>query len=176
MAANLATGAGFLVLDSIVQRAPVLLSEIGLPFHWRIGPASLPVADNTFDPLTFTPTARGLKPWSPGHVEDPSRTGYAGGHLTLRWARRDRAPLADSWEVASIPMSEAVETYEVDILDGGTVLRVLETGTPSVTYTAAQQVADWGTALSPGGTLHIRICQLSATLGRGVPLTVTLNL
>jgi hypothetical protein len=176
MVTSLAAGARFVVLDSTVQRAPVLLSEIGLPFQWRIGPASLPVADDTFDALTFTPKARGLKPWSPAHVEDPSRSGYAGGDLTLRWVRRDRSLLADSWEVASIPMSEATEAYEVDILDGSTVLRVLETGTPSVTYTTAQQVADWGAPLAPGGTLRIRICQLSATVGRGVPLPVTLSL
>jgi hypothetical protein len=134
------------------------------------------VSDDTFDALTFTPTARGLKPWSPAHVEDPSRKGYAGGDLTLRWVRRDRALLADSWEVASMPMSEASEAWQVDILDGSTVLRTLDSGTPSVTYTAAQQVADWGAALAPGGTLRIRICQLSATVGRGVPLTVTLTL
>jgi hypothetical protein len=175
MAASLAAGARFLFLDSTVQRASVLLSEIGLPFHWRIGPASLPVSDDTFDALTFTPTARGLKPWSPAHVEDPSRTGYTGGDLTLRWVRRDRALLADSWEVASIPMSEASEAYEVDILDGSAVLRTLETGTPSVTYTAAQQVADWGAPLAPGRTLRIRVCQISATVGRGVPLIVTLT-
>lgn len=92
-----------------------------------------------------------------GPCRGSERTGYAGGDLTLRWVRRDRALLADSWEVASIPMSEA---YEVDILDGSTVLRTLETGSPSVTYTAAQQVADWGAPLAPGGTLRIRICQL----------------
>jgi hypothetical protein len=74
-----------------------------------------------------------LKPWSPAHVEDPSRTGYSGGDLTLRWVRRDRALLAASWEVASIPLSEASEAYQVDILDGSAVLRVLETGAPSVT-------------------------------------------
>jgi hypothetical protein len=176
MVASLAAGARLVVLDSAAQRAPVLLSEIGLPLHWRIGPASLPVSDDTFDALTFTPAARGLKPWSPAHVEDPSRIAYAGGDLTLRWVRRDRSLLADSWEVASIPMSEATEAWEVDILDGSTVLRTLETGTPTVTYTTAQQLADWGAPLAPGGTLRIRVCQLSAVVGRGVPLTVSLNL
>ncbi len=99
-----------------------------------------------------------------------------GGNLTTRWVRRDRALLADSREVARIPFSEASATYEVDILDGSTVLRVLETSAPSVTYTAAQHTADWGAPLAPGTTLRIRIYQLSATFGRSVPLTVTLTL
>lgn len=176
MVTNLAAGAWFVVVDTTVQRAPVLLSEIGLPFQWRIGPASLPVADDTYDAVTFTPVARDMRPSSPAHVADPSRSGYAGGDLTLRWVRRDRALLADSWEVASIPMSEAREAYGVAILDGSTVLRVLKTGIPSVTSTAAQQVTDWGAPLGPGGTRRIRICQLSADVGRGVPLTVNLTL
>ncbi len=33
-----------------------------------------------------------------------------------------------------------------------------------------------GRAVAPGGTLRIRICQLSAIVGRGVPLSATLNL
>ncbi len=56
----------------------VLLSEIGLPFHWRIGPASLPVADDTFDPLTFTPTERGLKPWLPAPFRGYEPDGLCG--------------------------------------------------------------------------------------------------
>jgi hypothetical protein len=46
MVTHLASGARFVVADTTVQRDPVLLSEIGLPFQWRIGPASLPVADD----------------------------------------------------------------------------------------------------------------------------------
>ena len=43
-------------------------------------------------------------------------------------------------------------------------------------YTAAQQTADWGAPLAPGDTLDIRICQLSALVGRGAPKPVTLIL
>jgi hypothetical protein len=176
MVASLAAGARFFVIDSTVQRAPIPLSELGLGINWRVGPAALPVADDTFDGFSFTARGRGLKPWSPAHLEDPSRTGYAGGNLTLRWKRRDRALLADSWETQDVPMSEASQAWEVDIMSGASVLRTLEAATTEVLYSAAQQAADWGSALAPGGTLKVRIVQLSAVVGRGVPLIVTLSL
>ena len=74
-----------------------------------------------------------------------------------------------------MPLIEELEAYEVEILDGATVKRVLSTATTSAVYTAAQQTADWGALLGPGDTLDIRISQLSALIGRGAPKTVTLS-
>ena len=74
-----------------------------------------------------------------------------------------------------MPLAEELEAYEVEILDGATVKRVLSTATTSAVYTAAQQTADWGAPLGPGDTLDIRIFQLSALVGRGAPKTVTLT-
>ena len=65
--------------------------------------------------------------------------------------------------------------HEVELLDGSAVLRTLTTSTTSVTYTAAQQLADLGALLGPGDTLPIRIFQLSALVGRGSPASVTLQ-
>jgi alkyl hydroperoxide reductase subunit AhpF len=74
--------------------------------------------------------------------------------------------------IASIVISEA---YGVEILDGVAVKRTLSAATTSVTYTAAQQIADWGGLLGLGDTLDVRIYQLSALVGRGAPNTVTLQ-
>ncbi|MBL4542712.1 MAG: hypothetical protein JKP97_13055, partial [Rhodobacteraceae bacterium] len=73
-----------------------------------------------------------------------------------------------------VPLGEELEAYEVEILDGATVKRVLSTTTTSALYTAAQQSADWGALLATGDTLDIRIYQLSALVGRGAPKAVTL--
>jgi len=73
-----------------------------------------------------------------------------------------------------VPLAEELEAYEVEILDGPTVKRVLSTATTNALYTAAAQIADWGAPLGPGGTLDIRISQLFALVGRGAPKTVTL--
>ena len=73
-------------------------------------------------------------------------------------------------------MAEETEAYEVEILDGVAVKRVLNTTTTNAVYTAAQQTADWGALLGPGDTLDIRIFQLSALIGRGAAKTITLTL
>jgi hypothetical protein len=123
----------------------------------------------------FTPEGVGLRPFSVAHVEQPWRTPRSHGDLTIRWTRRSRALAADSWGGLEVPLGEELEAYEVEILDGATVKRVLSTATTSAVYTAAQQTADWGAPLAPGDTLDIRIFQLSALVGRGAPKTVTLT-
>ncbi|WP_210245003.1 hypothetical protein [Mesorhizobium sp. J18] len=74
-----------------------------------------------------------------------------------------------------MPLAEELEAYEVELLDGAAVKRVLSTTTTSAVYTAAQQSADWGAPLGPSDTLDIRIFQLSALAGRGAPKIVTLT-
>ena len=83
--------------------------------------------------------------------------------------------LNSQWKLRAYPAQFWVEinTYEIEILDGTAVKRVLSVNTTSAVYTAAQQTADWGAPLAPGDTLDIRIFQLSALVGRGAPKTVT---
>jgi hypothetical protein len=175
VAANVAAGARVVVLDAALARMPLALADLGLPWNWRIGPASLPFTDDSYVGASFTPTGVGLRPFSVGHVEQPWRRGRIEGDLTIRWTRRDRALVADSWAAVEVPLSEASEAYEVDILDGATVKRSFTVATPSALYTAAEQVADWGSTLGPGDTLDIRIAQLSALVGRGATRTITLT-
>ena len=75
-----------------------------------------------------------------------------------------------------VPQGEETEAYEMEILDGAAVKRVLSATTTSTIYTAAQQTADWGAPLGRGDTLTIRIFRLSALIGRGTAKTVTLQL
>jgi len=74
-----------------------------------------------------------------------------------------------------VPLSEESETYTVEILDGVTIKRTLTASTTSALYTAAHQIANWGTLLSPGNTLAIRIFHLSQTYGRGAAQTTILT-
>jgi hypothetical protein len=134
-----------------------------------------PVSDRSYRALSFTPEGVGLRPFSVGHVEQPWRKAREPGDLVIRWTRRSRALAADSWNAPEVPLAEETEVYEVEILDGATVLRTLSTATTSVTYAAAQQTADWGALLGPGDTLDVRIYQLSALVGRGSPKSVTLQ-
>ena len=124
-----------------------------------------------------------MQPAEPSPLRAPAKAGFAWprtargpGDLVISWTRRSRALAADSWTAAEVPLAEEREAYEVEVLDGSAVLRTLTTSTTSVTYPAAQQLADWGGLLGPGDTLDLRIFQLSALVGRGAPASVTLQL
>jgi hypothetical protein len=176
-------GARVVVLDSALASLPIAEADLGIPWNWRIGPASRPVGDETYVAASFTPAGAGLRPFSVGHVEQPWRRPRSPGDLAIRWTRRSRALSADNWGAVEVPLGEELESYEVEILDPGsspgqaplTVKRVLSTAITSVTYTAADQTADWGALLGPGNSLTIRIVQLSARVGRGAVKTVTLT-
>ncbi|SLN75133.1 hypothetical protein ROA7023_03904 [Roseisalinus antarcticus] len=169
------TGARVVVLDTALASLPISEADLGLPWNWRIGPASRPVSDETFVAATFTPEGVGLRPFSGGHVAQPWRTARTPGDLTIRWTRRSRSLAAYTWGAGDVPLAEESEGYEVDILDGSVVKRSLTSATTSALYTAAQQTADWGALLGPGQTLAIRIYQLSALIGRGAVRSVTLT-
>ena len=168
-------GARVVVLDDSLASLPIAEADLGLPWNWRVGPASRSVSDETYVAASFTPVGVGLRPFSVAHVEQPWRRPRTPGDLTIRWTRRSRAHSADSWGAVEVPLIEEVEVYEVEILDGATIKRTLTTTTTSAIYTAAQQTADWAGLLAPGDTLDIRIYQLSALIGRGAAKTVTLT-
>ena len=169
-----AAGARVVVLDDRLASLPIAEADLGLPWNWRIGPASRPVSDETYVATRFTPMGVGLRPFSVVHVDQPWRRPRTPGDLTIRWTRRSRALSADSWGAVEAPLAEESEAYEVEILDGATVKRVLSTSGTSALYTAAWQTSDWGAPLGPGDTLDIRIFQLSTLTGRSAAKTVKL--
>ena len=170
-----ATGARVVVLDTTLASMPISEADLGLPWNWRIGPASKPVSDETFVATTFTPEGAGLRPFSVAHVEQPWRSARSPGDLTIGWTRRSRSLAADTWGAGDVPLAEDSEAYEVEIHDGSTIKRTLTDTTTSVLYNAAHQTTDWGAPLGPGQSLAIRIYQLSALIGRGAVRSVTLT-
>jgi Gene Transfer Agent (GTA)-like protein/putative tail protein len=163
-------GARIIVLNSALQPLSISEADLGLPWNWRVGPASAAPSDALMTALTFTPEGRGLKPFAPAQLRMRRE---ANGDLSLRWIRRSRALSADSWVLAEAPLVEASETYDLEILDGITVVRTVSGLTVSAfTYANAMQTADYG---GPVSSLTLRVFQLGA-LGRGVPLTQTLSI
>jgi hypothetical protein len=175
MGSPASAGARVVVLDDALVPLPVGEAALGLEATWRVGPASRPHTSDAYRQRLFTPEGAGLRPFSIVHVEQPWRWARDPGDLLIRWTRRSRALAADSWTAPEVPLAEEAEAYEVEVLDGSTVKRTLATSVTSVTYTAAHQLADWGALLAAGDTLDLRICQLSALVGRGAPAPVTLQ-
>lgn len=116
----------------------------------------------------FTYRGVNLKPLSPSY---PFGSRNTGGDLAASWTRRSR--MSSSWWVTGVasPVGEATEAYSIDVMSGSTVKRTIPSTTPAITYTAADQTIDFG---SPQSAITLRIYQLSATVGRGYPLEVTL--
>jgi len=164
------TGARVVILDTAVQPISISEADLGIPWNWRIGPGNVAPSGAIMQTLAFTPSGRGLVPFAPAQAHMRRE---ANGDLSIRWLRRDRALSSDSWVLAEVPMSEASESYDLEILNAGAVVRTVTGLTaPSFLYTAAMQTADFG---APVASLSVRIFQLGA-LGRGVPLATTLTI
>ena len=121
---------------------------------------------------TYTSVGRDLMPYSPVHF---AATDDGSGGLNLTFTRRTRIGGEDDWLLAGdVPLSEASESYEIDILDGpgGSVLRTLTGTTETINYSSANITSDFG---SLPATLDIKGYQISAVVGRGFPAIVTLE-
>lgn len=160
-------GDRFVLLDSAIARVPLNVSAIGAERLHKPVLAGTSLEATTA--VAFTGRGVALEPFAGVHVEgtrDP-------GDLTITWTRRDR--LGQELPAnTDIPMSEASESYEVDILSTDSppdVLRTLTATSPSVTYTEAQQAEDFGSPVPDAVT--VRIYQLSATVGRGYAVEAT---
>jgi GTA TIM-barrel-like domain/Putative phage tail protein len=165
MQAVLAAGARFVLLNQALLAVTVGLDDVGLPFSWRFGPANQSLGTANYRGETRAITGIASRPLSPVRI-----TGRrVAGDLEIGWIRRTRLG-GDSWIAAEVPLGEASEAWEIEIVDGTAVKRMLTSATSSVTYSAAAQLADWG-ALPASVT--VRIAQLSATFGRGTPRTAT---
>jgi hypothetical protein len=159
-------GEAVLALDPATLTRTSSLDEVGLARFYKavsIGSdPSLPEA------VAFTNEVASLKPYAPVYIQG-SRNGV--GDLTISWVRRTR--YSGEWrDLVDVPLNEASEAYEVDVLDGaGQVVRTLSISSPSVTYAAAEQTTDFG---APQGAIDVAVYQLSAVVGRGFAGRATL--
>lgn len=170
MRAPLAAGARFVLLDDAVRELGLSEAERGLARDWAYGPAPLPYDDESYAAVTRSFEGVGLRPLSPVHIR---AVRGADGAVNLNWIRRTRKG-GDSWQGLDVPLAEEEEAYEVEIRDGDTVKRVIAAALPAASYTAASQIADFGSADFTG--LDVTIYQLSRSAGRGTGRSARLDL
>lgn len=168
MAAGAATGADFVLLDRAVVALRVREDQLGLPLRFRCGPARDDHASPTFTELAITAEGRGLLPFAPVHLE--ARRGSS-GDIALSWIRRTRFG-GVGLEPVEVPLNEASEAYRIEILDGVTLKRSVESVSPSFLYSSADQTSDFG---GPATDFSVRIAQLSAAMGKGLALQATVQ-
>lgn len=153
----------FLLLDTAETEA-LGLSEVGTNLSFKaITPGR---NESSAFPIDLSPfSGASLKPYAPCHLEAEK----SGSDWVLGWTRRTR--VGGSWTSGtSIPLSEASEEYEVEIMDGATVKRTV-TGltSPTYTYASADQTTDFGAPLTSAPTF--RVYQVSDAVGRGFVAT-----
>jgi hypothetical protein len=156
-------GERFVLLTNAVARELVASSAWSISKKYK--PVTIGSTLGAAAAQDFTYAARALKPYAPAQVVG-SRDGS--GNLTISWKRRTR--IGGDWrDAVDIPLSEESERYEVEIFQGVTLKRTI-TGltSPSASYTAGQQVTDFGVAQA---SVSLKIYQLSAAVGRGYAST-----
>jgi hypothetical protein len=105
-----------------------------------------------------------LTPLAPGHLRAARDSS---GDVALHWTRRSRAD-AGSWAALEVGLDFAPKAYRVTIFDGAVPVREFEVSTPSASYPAAAQVADFG--VLPAG-FDFAVSQLGAEFGPGAAAT-----
>lgn len=157
-------GATVVLIDAALHRTATGTELKDLALNWRFGPAHLDVASSAFQSQSVTLKGNGLRPFAP--VQLKGKRDIVTGDWALSWVRRTRFG-GDSWALTEVPLNEASEAYVLEILNtpGTSVKRSVSLTTPAFSYTAALQIADFGSLRT---TLKVNAMQISATFGRGI--------
>jgi hypothetical protein len=165
----LPAGARIVLLESTLQQLSLGINDINREYYIQYGPANRDIGDDLYQTVQRTFTGRGLRPYSPVHVGGIDE---GSGNIRISWIRRTRIN-GDSWDyIDDVPLNEAYERYEVDVLDGSdNVVRTLTvTDATSVVYTAAQQSTD-----GISTPFDVIVYQISDQVGRGIGRRTTIN-
>lgn len=151
------------VSTSTWRRLTLQTSDIGLTRLFKTPTFGTTLQQTAAVP--FTPAGVALECYSPVL---PGAGRNADGDIIISWTRRGRVN-AEWRDYSDIPLGEGSESYEIDIMDSSftTVLRTLTATTNTVTYTIAQQAADYPAGVE---SVYVNIYQMSDVVGRGYPL------
>ncbi len=141
---NHAIGERFVLLTDYLVRLPAELFDVNREVRFKIVPDGLTETEVANETI-HTVTLESVKPF-PAVVTSER----VGGDVIISWYRRTR--INGRWtDYIDIPFAPGeLDTYTVRIYDGSTIRREFVTGVGerSVTYTSAQQIADWGSVQS----------------------------
>lgn len=151
-------GERFVLLDGRIGRETVSADAIGLsrPFKAVSVGSTLGAASEQ----NFLYRAKSLIPYAPVHLRGTRDTS---GALTVRWVRRAR--VQHGWrDHVDVPLDETTEQYRIEVRNGALVVRRATVTVPEFTYSAADQISDFG---SVPASVQVQVCQLSDRVGPG---------
>jgi hypothetical protein len=151
-----------LLTTATTMRLPLQTTDIGQEHQYRAATVGMSSAVATIQ--AFTGAGRALQSWAPVYIRG-ARDG--GDDLTITFSRRSRFGSDLTPASQNLPLTEAPEDYDIDIIgdSAGEVLRTISTSVESAVYTSAQQTTDFG---APQAAVWVRIYQISVTVGRGL--------
>ncbi len=164
----LEAGARFVLLDGALIATASGVDLLGRRFIYRAGASTHDVGSLLMTEIEGTVSATALKPLSPAHLS-AQRTEDG---IAISWIRRTRMG-GDSWDTLEVPLGEEREAYRVEILDGGDVVRQIETTEPRALYANGDEIEDFSTLQS---SIALRVSQVSAVAGAGHPSSAVLSL
>jgi hypothetical protein len=196
----LAVGAPVVLLNEAVVKIDGKPAERFAARFYRWGPQALDIADPAWQQTTFATKAVGRMPiairnglrsailWVAGpdrgraHWQRRSHTHMGSAHALRRRTQVGCSRLVHqecpgrqqpTWmaDGVDVPLNEESERYEVDVMNGANIVQTIAATTPTASYSAAQQMADFGSAQN---ALSVRVYQLSASVGRGWPGATTI--
>lgn len=181
-----AIGEQFVLLDfNKVFVESLINTDVGRKLYWEY--QLLNQFGATVNPIvTATPTNAHVQPLAVALLAAGHGSAASASDITLNWFRRAR--INASWQNGTdVPLDESTERYQVQVLNGATVVRTVTVtgpftatnaqpsqyqGNPTWTYTAAQITAD---GFSAGNTITFTVQQNSdqGVLGAIASTTIT---
>jgi hypothetical protein len=122
------------------------------------------IADTTA--ISFTNNAVGLMPYSVVNVDSGRNTA---GDLLLTWDKRIRGKVIFGSGTLD-PVDPDGDSYEIDIINNGSVIRTIKTNSLNLTYSASDQITDFGSIQSQ---ISLKIYKMSSVIGRGFEFSKT---
>lgn len=162
-------GARIVKLDQRLARVSVNAHEWHEPLRFVVPPADAPPSSNRAESMDLVLPRAATRPWAPAHLRAARE---ASGDIAVSWVRCARVG-GESWGPGEPPLGVPTESYRLEVLDGGAVVRSETISLPTFMYTAAAQTAVFG---SLPGSLHLRVAQMgeSGATGLNTELTITL--
>jgi hypothetical protein len=163
MTGHIAGERAILLRTAGIRRHVLSNAEVGLSRHYKGVTLGRALSSATAE--AFTGNAVGLKPFS---VFDLRASRDGSNDITFTWQRRSRLSVRTIGELGiNVPLGEASEAYELDIIGPGSptaVVRTISAATTTAGYTAAQQISD---GITPGNPVTVRVYQISESVDRG---------
>ena len=150
----------FIMMDeSSIQR--LVLNDTNYLNDVEYAPVSLGTEFTTGYKITEASTGEAKKPHAPDHVKADRD---ASGNLTITWIPRGRYNF--EWSNGQAQEVTDTDIFKVEIMNGATVVRTITSTVAihNVSYTAAEQVTDFGSTQDP---LTVQIHQLGDLITTG---------